>query len=101
LPFTGASSPEPNSVVIQRNVYGILRMTLRPTSFDWQFMPAAGFSFTDSGSLPCHGRPPSAEATGSSLALAMIDGSVPLPNTADIPQRATVRRQASGLRRRR
>jgi hypothetical protein len=76
-------------------------MTLRPTSFDWQFMPAAGFSFTDSGSLPCHGQPPVAEAQGMTLALSLTDGPVPLPNIADIPQRATVRRQASKIRRRR
>jgi hypothetical protein len=42
-----------------------------------------------------------AEAQGMTLALSLTDGPVPLPNIADIPQRATVRRQASKIRRRR
>jgi hypothetical protein len=33
---------------------GVLRMTLHATSYDWQFLPASGFTFTDSGSGICH-----------------------------------------------
>jgi hypothetical protein len=34
--------------------YGVLKLTLRPTGYDWQFVPAAGSTFTDSGSMECH-----------------------------------------------
>jgi elongation factor P hydroxylase len=33
---------------------GVLKITLHPGGYDWQFVPAAGFSFTDSGSGTCH-----------------------------------------------
>jgi Concanavalin A-like lectin/glucanases superfamily len=32
-------------------------MTLRPTGYDWRFLPEAGRTFTDSGSSPCHDAP--------------------------------------------
>ncbi len=34
--------------------FGILQLTLHPTSYDWHFIPAAGGSFTDSGSAACN-----------------------------------------------
>jgi hypothetical protein len=33
---------------------GVLKMTLRDGSYDWQFIPAAGFTYTDSGTATCH-----------------------------------------------
>jgi chitodextrinase len=59
--FTSLSSPGPNSVVRQNHTYGVLMLTLRPSSYDWQFVPEAGKTFTDSGSASCHnsdGSPP-------------------------------------------
>ncbi len=44
----------PNSQVRESNTFGVLKMTLRPTGYDFQFMPVAGKSFTDSGSGSCH-----------------------------------------------
>jgi hypothetical protein len=43
-----------NSQVHNASTFGILRLTLHPTSYDWQFVPEAGQSFTDSGSTACH-----------------------------------------------
>jgi chitodextrinase len=34
--------------------YGVLKLTLRATGYDWQFIPEAGKTFTDSGSGSCH-----------------------------------------------
>jgi hypothetical protein len=34
--------------------YGVLKLTLRATGYDWQFVPESGRSFTDSGSAACH-----------------------------------------------
>jgi hypothetical protein len=34
--------------------FGVLKLTLKPKAYDWQFIPEAGKSFTDSGSGACH-----------------------------------------------
>jgi Ca2+-binding RTX toxin-like protein len=53
--FTGVSSPyRPNSEVRQNHTYGVLFLTLRLSGYDWEFVPEAGKSFTDSGSGSCH-----------------------------------------------
>ncbi|MGH7289068.1 MAG: metallophosphoesterase family protein [Myxococcota bacterium] len=44
---------EPNSLTSAGNVYGVLKLTLHETSYDWEFLPAAGFSYTDGGSASC------------------------------------------------
>jgi hypothetical protein len=44
-----------NSEVQNANTYGVLKLTLHPTSYDWQFVPEAGKTFTDSGTEACHG----------------------------------------------
>ncbi|HWC73862.1 MAG TPA: PKD domain-containing protein [Gemmatimonadales bacterium] len=35
-------------------VFGVLKLTLKPSSYDWQFLPIAGQTYTDSGSGTCH-----------------------------------------------
>jgi hypothetical protein len=42
-----------NSEVRNSTAYGVLKLTLHPTSYDWQFIPIAGQTFTDSGSASC------------------------------------------------
>ncbi|HEV8686281.1 MAG TPA: DNRLRE domain-containing protein [Gaiellaceae bacterium] len=44
----------PNSEARSSSAYGVLKLTLRPTGYDWQFVPEARASFTDSGSARCH-----------------------------------------------
>jgi uncharacterized protein YjdB len=34
--------------------YGVLKLTLGPGTYSWQFIPAAGSTYTDSGSGVCH-----------------------------------------------
>jgi hypothetical protein len=46
--------PAPGSEVRNDNTFGVLALTLRPTSYQWQFVPEAGKTFTDSGSATCH-----------------------------------------------
>jgi acid phosphatase type 7 len=48
--FNGIS---PNSEVRNSTTWGVLKLTLHPTSYDWQFVPVAGQTFTDSGSANC------------------------------------------------
>ena len=54
----GLSNPLGSSEVSQNNTFGVLKLTLRPTSYDWQFVPIAGGTFTDSGSGACSAPPP-------------------------------------------
>jgi len=45
----------PNSEVRNVDTYGVLKLTLHPTGYDWQFVPEAGKTFTDTGTGNCHG----------------------------------------------
>ena len=42
-----------NSEVRDDSTHGVLKLTLRPTGYDWEFVPVAGTTFTDSGSANC------------------------------------------------
>lgn len=44
---------KPNSVVRNNTTYGVLKLTLHASSYDWKFVPQAGKTFTDSGSASC------------------------------------------------
>jgi len=52
--FTEMGKPVPNSEVHQNDTLGVLKLTLHPASYDWQFIPVAGKTFVDSGSAACH-----------------------------------------------
>jgi len=45
---------QPNSEFRNSDTFGVLELTLHPTSYDWQFVPQAGKTLTDSGSTACH-----------------------------------------------
>ena len=49
--FTGSA---PNVEASDDTTYGALKMVLRPRGYDFEFMRAAGGTFTDSGSGVCH-----------------------------------------------
>ena len=55
-----------NSEVWNASTFGVLKLTLHATSYEWEFVPDAGGSFTDVGTEACHGQsdttPPSAPA---------------------------------------
>jgi chitodextrinase len=61
----GFGTIEPISEVRNGNTFGVLDITLHPTSYDWNFVPIAGSSFTDSGTDSCHG-PASGDTTAPS-----------------------------------
>ena len=46
-------TPQPNSEVRDSTSFGVLRLTLHSTGYDWVFQPAVG-TFTDSGTGACH-----------------------------------------------
>jgi hypothetical protein len=45
---------QPNSEARNSSAYGVLKFTLHSNSYDWQFVPVAGQSYTDSGTGGCH-----------------------------------------------
>lgn len=56
---TGGKTPDglgshPNVAVAKAGTAGVLKLTLRQGGYDWQFVPVAGRTFTDSGSGTCH-----------------------------------------------
>jgi acid phosphatase type 7 len=67
----GVFIPKPNSIVQNNNTHGVLKLTLHPSSYDWQFVPVAGEGdFTDSGTGHCHDGPvPTTTATATITAL--------------------------------
>jgi len=48
---------QPNSEITNDDTLGVLKLTLHPASYDWEFIPVAGFKFHDSGSGACHAAP--------------------------------------------
>jgi 3',5'-cyclic AMP phosphodiesterase CpdA len=45
---------ERDSEVHNNTTFGVLKLTLHPASYDWEFVPVAGGTFTDKGSGTCH-----------------------------------------------
>jgi len=52
--FDSLVALKPNSEVRNFDTFGVLRLTLHPSSYDWQFVPVSGQRFTDSGTQACH-----------------------------------------------
>ncbi len=52
-----AAKIAPNSEVIDNVTWGVLKMTLHSTSYDWEFIPVEGKTFHDSGSASCVNAP--------------------------------------------
>jgi hypothetical protein len=44
-----------NSEVRQRDVLGVIKLTLRSDSYAWEFIPIEGQTFLDAGEGKCHG----------------------------------------------
>jgi hypothetical protein len=53
-PLTDMPFPAPNSQVRNNSAWGVLKLTLLPNAYEWEFVPVAGQTFTDRGSAPCH-----------------------------------------------
>ena len=54
--YTYAEHPlDPNEAIRnQSGLYGVLQLTLNTSSYSWKFLPAVGYTFTDSGTTDCH-----------------------------------------------
>lgn len=47
-------SPLPTSEARNADTFGVLKLTLHPHSYEWEFIAEPGKAFRDSGSGPCH-----------------------------------------------
>ncbi|HSV37469.1 MAG TPA: DNRLRE domain-containing protein [Nocardioidaceae bacterium] len=45
---------QPNSQARNSTDFGVLKFTLHSNSYDWEFVPVAGASYSDSGTTACH-----------------------------------------------
>lgn len=52
--YTGFGTVVANSAVHKSNIFGVLKMTLRPTSYTWSFVQDNSTPFSDSGSRNCN-----------------------------------------------
>jgi len=48
---------KPNSEVRDDKTYGVLKLTLSPGNYRWEFIPVPGKTFRDSGEGVCHAQP--------------------------------------------
>jgi hypothetical protein len=48
------SDPVANGEVQNDDTYGVLKLTLQPGGYEWQFVPVEGGTFTDHGQGRCH-----------------------------------------------
>jgi hypothetical protein len=53
----GFTTPPTTSLVRNSGTAGVLVLKLHPASFDWQFVPVPGKTFTDAGTRAVHGPP--------------------------------------------
>ena len=53
--FTKWNAIRPNSQARQNYASGVLKLTLHPKSYDWEFMSIVGQTYKDAGfNYPCH-----------------------------------------------
>ena len=52
--LSSATRVAPNLEVRDGMTFGVLKLSLRPNSYDWEFVPIAGSTFTDSGAGSCY-----------------------------------------------
>ena len=71
-PLRTCDNPQPNSEVRNGDTYGVIKLQLKPTSFEWEFVPEAGKTFTDTGSDECH------DANGPITTGGPLNGATPL-----------------------
>ena len=45
---------KPNSEVRNNTAFGVLKLTLKPSSYSWEFVPEPGKTFRDTGTNACH-----------------------------------------------
>ena len=92
----------PASEVRDEEAYGVLKLTLRPAGYDWEFVAEPGQPFADLGSGECHGAPDGSAAEGERLtfvatgrfqSITLPMASPTLPDAAALPFPISSRRR--------
>jgi acid phosphatase type 7 len=111
--FTGGlGSLIPQSEAAQNTIFGVLFLTLRPTSYDWQFVPEAGKTYSDSGTTACHDSngpvppppppPPPPDVTAPVISNLKVSdrrfSAISMSNLSVSPERFSVAPEGSGAR---
>ena len=52
--FHSHGALQPNTVARQDDTFGVLKLSLYGSRYEWQFVPVAGSTWTDAGSATCH-----------------------------------------------
>ena len=76
--LTGFTAPLPNEEAHQDSSFGVMKLVLHQPSYDWQFLPTAGDTWTDTGSKTCHTAP---AAPVASFTATPVSGTVPVTTT--------------------
>jgi acid phosphatase type 7 len=80
---TSLASIAANSQVRNTDTFGILKLTLHPGSYDWQFVPEPGKTFSDSGTGLCQGSGQTIPTTGPSPTPGPLPTVTPTPPQVD------------------
>ena len=77
--WSAFGTPRPTSQVRATQTWGVLKFTLHSTSYDWQFIPITGQTFTDAGTTACH-----TKGSVASVAMSPTAASVSVGSTAQL-----------------
>ena len=77
-------SVQPNSLVRNPDTYGILKLTLHAASYDWQFVPEPGKTFTDSGTRNCIGTVSTQPTVAATATKVSVPTNTPVSNPTSV-----------------
>ena len=81
---TGIGTVAANSQVRNNTTYGVLELTLHPSSYSWKFVHEAGKTFSDSGTTNCHGLPAATALPASASAPTPTASPTPTPTAGAV-----------------
>ena len=87
----------PASEVRNGNTRGVLKLSLNDNSYDWQFLPVAGRTFTDAGSTACHGPPGANPVSASQSSVSASPAAITASTGGETSTITVTVRNASGV----
>jgi acid phosphatase type 7 len=81
---TSLAARAANSELFDEKTFGVLKMTLYPDHYTWQFVPEAGKTFTDAGTQNCHAGAPTTPDTTKPSAPANLGANAISGNQVDL-----------------
>jgi hypothetical protein len=73
---------KPGLEAYQSNTFGVMKVTLNAASYEWEFLPVAGKTYTDTGTGACRGNPPTETPSPTPGPLEMSIDAFPAGNSA-------------------